>query len=208
VAVPLPIAAGIALDRLVEGNRRFLAGTEWERAEPARTKLMRVAQGQRPFATVLGCSDSRVPVEIVFGQELGELFVVRVAGNVASPATLGSLEFAVRNLGTPLIVVLGHTRCGVLEATVQALLDRTETSGPLGTVVEWVRPAVEPLLGPGAERDRAALVGRGVEANVRRTVEEIRTGSGIIAGEIRASRVAVVGAVFDLDSGEVGLLDR
>jgi len=207
VTAPLPIASGLALERLVEGNRRFLAGTEWERAEPARAKLQRVAQNQRPFAAVLGCSDARVPVEIVFGQELGELFVVRVAGNVASPATLGSLEFAVRSLGTPLIVVLGHTRCGALDATVHALLDRAETKGPLGAVVDWVRPAVEPLLDAESARNRAALWARGVEANVRRTVEEVRAGSEVIATEIRASRLAVVGAVFDLDSGEVSLLD-
>jgi carbonic anhydrase len=205
--VHLPLPARVALERLVEGNRRFLAGHEWAAAEPARGKLARVAHRQRPFAAILGCADARVPVEIVFAQELGDLFVVRVAGNVASPATVGSLEFAVLNLGTPLLVVLGHTRCGALEATVDALLGRGHATGQLAAVVQWVRPAVEPLLDPESRRQPGALVARGVEANVRRTVEEVRRTSDVIAGEIRAQRVAVVGAVFDLDTGEVGFLD-
>lgn len=198
----MPVAARVALERLVEGNRRFLAGHEWDTAAPARLKLARVAFAQHPFAAILGCADARVPVEIVFGQELGNLFVVRVAGNVASPATVGSLEFAV-GLGTPLVVVLGHTRCGALEATVDALLGRGRATGQLAAVVQWVRPAVEPLLDPESRRHPEILVARGVEANVRRAVEEIRRSSDLIASEIRASRVAVVGAIFDLDTGEV-----
>jgi carbonic anhydrase len=204
--VELPLSARVALARLVEGNRRFLAGHEWEAAEPARSRLARVARGPRPFAAILGCADARVPVEIVFAQELGELFVVRVAGNVASPATLGSLEFAVQSLGTPLVVVLGHTRCGAVEATVDALLGRGQATGQLAAVVGWVRPAVEPLLDAETHRHPETLAARGVEANVRRTVEEVHRSSALIAGEIRAQRVAVVGAVFDLDTGEVGFL--
>ena len=203
---PLPVAARVALDRLVEGNHRFLAGHEWDATGAARGRLARVAFDQHPFAAILGCADARVPVEIVFAQELGNLFVVRVAGNVASPATVGSLEFAVGNLGTPLVVVLGHTRCGALEATVDALLGRGHAAGQLAAVVQWVKPAVEPLLDPESRRHPEALVARGVEANVRRAVEEIRRSSDLIAKEIRASRVAVVGAVFDLDTGEVQFL--
>jgi len=203
---PLPVAAKLALDRLVEGNRRFLAGAEWDRAEPARAKLARVAHDQRPFACILGCSDSRVPVEIVFGQELGEIFVVRVAGNVASPATIGSIEFAVGRLGTPLILVLGHTRCGALEATVDALLGGHAAPGALGSVVDWVRPAIEPLLDAASRRNRQDLVAKGVEANVLRTVDEVCRTSDLIQAEIRASRVAVAGAVFDLDTGAVRFL--
>lgn len=203
----MPIEARLALDRLIEGNRRFLAGHEWDAAEPARARLARVGRDQRPFAAILGCADARVPVEIVFAQELGELFVVRVAGNVASPATLGSLEFAAVNLGTPLVVVLGHTRCGALAATVDALLGRGHATGQLAAVVEWVRPAVEPLLDAESRHRPEVLAARGVEANVRRTVEEVRRSSGLLAQEIRASRVAVVGAVFDLDTGEVRVLD-
>jgi len=202
----LPVAARVALERLVEGNRRFLAGAEWDRSEPARAKLARVAFDQRPFAAVLGCADARVPVEIVFGQALGELFVVRVAGNVASPATLGSLEFAVGSLGTPLLLVLGHTRCGALEATVDALLGGHRATGLLGAVVEWVRPAIEPLLDPESRRHRERLVALGVEANVRLTVKEIVRSSDLIAKEVRARRVSVVGAVFDLDTGAVEFL--
>jgi carbonic anhydrase len=145
-------------------------------------------------------------VEIVFGQELGDLFVVRVAGNSVSPATLGSLEFAV-SLGTPLVVVLGHTRCGAVEATVQALLGAGPATGALGAVVQWLRPAVEPLFDAASRRDPARLIARGVEANVRRSVAEIPRASELIAREVRASRVAVVGGVFDLDSGEVQFLD-
>jgi carbonic anhydrase len=205
--VDLPLPARAALERLVEGNRRFLAGHEWDSAAPARAKLARVARDQRPFAAILGCADARVPVEIVFAQELGDLFVVRVAGNVASPATLGSLEFAVGVLGTPLVVVLGHTRCGAVEATVEALLGRGRATGQLAAVVGWVRPAVEPLLDEEGRRHPDVLAARGVEANVRRTVDEVRRSSELITREIRASRVAVVGAVFDLDTGEVGFLN-
>ncbi len=206
MSLSLPVAARVALERLVEGNRRFLAGHEWDTAAPARAKLARVAFDQHPFAAILGCADARVPVEIVFAQELGNLFVVRVAGNVAAPATVGSLEFAVGNLGTPLVVVLGHTRCGALEATVDALLGRGHATGQIAAVVQWVRPAIEPLLDPESRRHPETLVARGVEANVRRAVEEVRGSSDLIAREIRASRVAVLGAVFDLDTGEVQFL--
>jgi len=201
----LPVAARVALDRLAEGNRRFLAGQEWNTAMSARTRLAGVASAQRPFAAILGCSDARVPVEIVFGQELGDLFVVRVAGNVVSPATLGSLEFAV-SLGTPLLVVLGHTRCGAIGATADALLGRGRATGSLAAVVQWLTPALVPLLDAKTAKDPALLVARGVESNVRRSVEAIPLASELIAGEIRSGRVAVVGGVFDLDSGEVQFL--
>lgn len=201
------MAARSALERLSEGNRRFLAGHEWDSAAPARAKLARVAHDQRPFAAILGCADARVPVEIVFAQELGNLFVVRVAGNVASPATLGSLEFAVAALGTPLIVVLGHTRCGAVDATIQALIGRAHASGQLAAVIEWVRPAVEPLLDEHMRRQPHLLASQAVDANVLRAVGDVRRSSELIAREIRASRVAVVGAVFDLDTGEVTFLE-
>lgn len=199
----LPLPSRAALERLVEGNRRFLASHQWDTAAPARARLARVARDQRPFAAILGCADSRVPVEIVFAQELGDVFVVRVAGNVASPATLGSLEFAVGNLGTPLVVVLGHTRCGAVEATVDALLGRGRATGQIAAVVGRVSPAIEPLLDPETRRHADRLASRGVEANVPRTVEEVRGSSELVRREIRASRVAVLGAVFDLDTGEV-----
>jgi carbonic anhydrase len=205
--VNLPLPARSAFERLVEGNRRFLAGHEWDTAAPAREKLARVAHNQRPFAAILGCADARVPVEIVFAQELGDLFVVRVAGNVASPATIGSLEFAVGVLGTPLVVVLGHTRCGAVDATVKALLGRSHATGQLAAVVEWVRPAVEPLLGPDTAGHPDLLAARGVEANVWRTVQELRSSSELILREARAFRVAVLGALFDLDTGEVRWFD-
>ena len=203
---PLPVAARVALDRLVEGNRRFLAGQAWSTATSARARLAGAASAQHPFAAILGCSDSRVPVEIVFGQELGDLFVVRVAGNVVSPATLGSLEFAV-SLGTPLLVVLGHTRCGAIGATVDALLGRGRCTGSLAAVVQWLSSALVPLIDAETLQDPALLVARGVEANVRRAVEEIPRASELIGGEIRAGRVAVVDGVFDLDSGEMQFLD-
>lgn len=202
----LPVAARVALDRLVEGNRRFLAGQAWNTVASARTRLAGAASAQRPFAAILGCSDSRVPVEIVFGQELGDLFVVRVAGNVVSPATLGSLEFAV-DLGTPLVVVLGHTRCGAIGATADALLGRGRATGSLAAVVQWLSSGLAPLLDAKTLEDPALLVARGVEANVRRAVEEIPRASPLIGGEIRAGRVALVGGVFDLDTGEVQFLD-
>jgi carbonic anhydrase len=196
-----------ALERLREGNRRFAsgaheAGASWD-ARRAET-----AQKQEPFAVVLGCADSRVPVELVFDQGLGDLFVIRVAGNVAGPSQIGSVEYAVEHLGTRLVVVLGHSRCGAVQATLDAIGQPAESLSPsLQSIVECVRPAVEPLLGATRLDDRAALVAQCVRANVRTAVDQLCEGSPSLEGLIRSEGLLVVGAEYSLDTGEVDFLD-
>ncbi|MFP4129456.1 MAG: carbonic anhydrase [Halorhodospira sp.] len=195
-----------ALARLRAGNRRFTAdgATPSGRVDAARRAELR--QGQRPFAAVLACADSRVPPELVFEQGLGELFVTRVAGNIATPSQLGSLEFAAEELGVRLVVVLGHTGCGAVGATLQAL----RASGPppsegLRTVVDGVRPAVAPLLGQGL--DEAALRARAERENVRHACRTLREGSPVLARLRSQAGLAVLGAAYSLETGEVAFFD-
>jgi len=157
------IPATEALERLREGNRRFVDGRHGLEAGITRTRREALVAGQEPFAVVLGCSDSRVPVEIVFDQGLGDLFVIRVAGNVAAAPEAGSVEFAAGKLGARLVVVLGHTHCGAVTATVDALQHADASASPnLRSIVDRIRPAMEPLLGMEPHADREALIREGV----------------------------------------------
>jgi len=196
----IPAAEALALLR--EGNRRFVAG-ETERS-PALDAARRreLARSQAPFAAVLGCSDSRVPAELVFGQGFGDLFVIRVAGNVVAPSQIGSVEFAATRFGTPLVVVLGHTGCGAVTATVEELRRPAPDQSPgLREIVERVRPAVEPLLAPG--RDTGALIAQAVRANVRLAVDELRRGSDLLRALAGRGALAIAGAEYDLETGVV-----
>src|SRR5919106_431952 len=157
------IPAAEALKRLQEGNRRFVANIHGANGFPGQARPADVATGQQPFAIVLGCSDSRVPAEIVFDQGLGDLFVIRVAGNVVAPSQIGSVEFAAERFGTRLVVVLGHSHCGAVLATLQALASGpTAASHHVMFIVDRIRPAVEPLLGTELARDPEALWGAAV----------------------------------------------
>lgn len=202
-----------ALERLREGNRRHVADVRRRSTLPTRTRRSELVRGQEPFAVVLGCADSRVPPELVFDQTLGDLFVVRVAGNVTPPSVVGSVEFAVDLLGTRLVVVLGHSGCGAVQATLDAIEGPAADLSPgLRSLVEGIRPAVEPLLeagDPGAEpeADRAALVERAVRANVRASAEHLRRGSEILARRIEEDGLRVVGAEYSLETGAVDLFD-
>lgn len=195
--VPAPRAA---LDRLVEGNRRFLASA----SIGARSWDPRSAgQGQRPFAIVLGCSDSRTPVEILFDQGFGDLFVVRIAGNVVAPSVIGSIEFAASQFGSRLVVVMGHTGCGAVGATIRAI----ETGlGPesrnIRSITDRIAPHVEALVRGGALNLREA-----VRANVRASADHLRHGSRILEDLVAAGRVVVVGAEYDLETGVVSFFD-
>jgi len=185
-----------ALARLKDGNRRFRDGVSRPNPAVSPTERVRLAAGQAPFAAVLGCSDSRVPVETIFDQGPGDLFVVRVAGNIAAPTQIASLAFAVEKFGTRLVVVLGHTHCGAVQATFEALAaDPAADHGPL---VERIRPVVEGLVvggyAPGEE-----VLRRAVRANVMASVAAVR---GVIAGE----GMLVVAAEYDLETGEVAVL--
>lgn len=202
------ISALEALEHLQQGNRRFRDGeSRIDRlASPARRNA--VTADQTPFAIVLGCSDSRVPAEIVFDQGLGDLFVIRVAGNVVAPSQIGSVEFAAEVFGTALVVVLGHTRCGAVTATIDELT-RAERhpSRNLRSIVDRVRPAVEPLLEAGGGDDRDELLRRAVRANVRASANQLRHGSEILEQLVSEGRLLIVGAEYSLDTGVVDFFE-
>src|SRR5512135_3453835 len=162
------LTAKEALERLRAGNARFVAQSRGAGGAPEGSRRLVPSHEQRPFAIVLGCSDSRVPAEIVFDQGLGDLFVIRVAGNIVAPSQVGSVEFAAARYGTPLVVVLGHSQCGAVLATLEELQRPTENqSRNLKSIVDRVRPSVEGLLETDLRHDMAALVTRAVRANTR-----------------------------------------
>ncbi len=201
------IDAREALRRLQDGNARFVRNLRTE-ALTSPVRRAEVAENQRPFAVVLGCSDARVPAEIVFDQGLGDLFVIRVAGNIVAPSGIGSVEFAVERFGVQLVVVLGHSRCGAIEATLEALTRPGQPqSRGLRSIVDRVRPSMEALLHTELAADRTRLVQEAVRANIRASVNQLRHGSEILEPQVLAGRVQVVGAEYALDSGEVGFLD-
>lgn len=196
--------ARAALERLRDGNRRFVASIERGEATFRPPKRADLCQEQRPTAIVLGCSDSRVPAEIVFDQGLGDLFVIRVAGNVVSPSQVGSVEFAASRFGTRLVVVLGHSQCGAVVATIEELLRPAGTqSKNLRAIVDRVRPSVEPLLATELADDPAELLRQAVRANVLAAVDHLRHGSEILEQLMRSDGLVVVGAEYSLATGEV-----
>jgi carbonic anhydrase len=202
VTLPAPEA----LDRLMEGNRRFVAGTPSRSLRLDRRRAELVAD-QRPFAAVVGCSDSRVPAEIVFDQGLGDLFVIRVAGHVIAPSQIGSVEFAAEKLGTRLVVVLGHSRCGAVQATLEALREPAATGpGNLRSIVDRIRPAVEGLLASDLRDDPEALLREAVRANVRVAADRLRHGSEVLERLIERDGLLVAGAEYSLETGEIHVL--
>ena len=201
------IPARDALARLQDGNRRFVSGVRSEHLFDA-ARLAELTQGQQPFAIVLGCSDSRVPAEIVFDQGLGDLFVIRVAGNIVAPSGVGSVEFAAERCGSRLVVVLGHSQCGAVIATLEELHRPTENqSRNLRSIVGRVRPSVEPLLGTDLERDPEALLREAVRANIRASADQLRHGSEVLEQLIRDEGLLVVGAEYCLETGTVDFFD-
>jgi len=207
------ITAIEALDRLQEGNRRFVSGTTRRLGDfaghfagPARRSSL--LDGQEPFAVIVGCSDSRVPVEIIFDQGIGDLFVIRVAGNIVAPSQIGSIEFAAERFGTRLVVVLGHTRCGAVQATVEELQRPSHKQSPnLSAIVNRIRPAVEGLLATDLRQDTPALVRHAVRANVRMSVNQLRHSSGALEQLCRQEGLLVVGAEYSLETGVVEYFD-
>jgi len=172
------ISAREALERLREGNRRFASGARSSDILASQTRRSELAAGQEPFAIILGCSDSRVPAEIVFDQGLGDLFVIRVAGNIVASSQIGSVEFAAERFGTPLVVVLGHSRCGAVLATLEQLMRTPEKqSRNLRSIVDRIRPSVEALLATELRHDPDALVQHAVRSNVRVSANQLRHGS-------------------------------
>ena len=195
-----------ALQRLRAGNARFAANeltlniSNVERAG--------LTSGQAPFAVILGCSDSRVPTEVVFDQGLGDLFVIRVAGNIVAPSQIGSVEFATQKFGTQLVVVLGHTHCGAVEATIDELQQPAEKqSRNIAAIVSRIQPSVMDLLGRGDVTNREDLMRKAIRENVRFSVNSLRHGSEIIEELIGTGELLIVGAEYSLDTGIVEFFD-
>lgn len=202
------ISAREALERLREGNRRFMDGGKSGEIPSNRTRRLELTSGQEPFGIILGCSDSRVPAEIVFDQGLGDLFVIRVAGNIVASSQIGSVEFAAERFGTPLVVVLGHSQCGAVQATVEELMLPKEGQSPnLRSIVDRIRPSVEALLDTELRRDPEALVARATRANVRTSVNQLRHGSRLLEQRIENDGLLVVGAEYSLATGLVDFFE-
>ena len=194
------IPASEALERLREGNKRFASGNANTQLSNCQARRAELIDAQAPFAVIVACSDSRVPVELLFNQGLGDLFVIRVAGNIVAPSQIGSVEFAASNLGTRLVVVLGHSNCGAVDATLKELSQEQETRSPnLQSIVNRIRPALEVLDNPSL-RDAVA-------ANVRNSVEHLRHGSDILEKLIDSDDLTVIGAEYSIESGVVEFFD-
>lgn len=202
------ISAQEALERLREGNRHFVSNIGRRETPLNHTRPVELAKEAKPFAIVLGCSDARVPAEIVFDQGLGDLFVIRVAGNIVAPSQVGSVEFAASRFGSPLVVVLGHSRCGAILATLEELQQPTENqSRNLRSIVDRVRPSVEVLLKTELRNDLDTLVEHAVRANVSASVNHLRHGSEVLEQLIQNDGLVVVGAEYSLDTGVVDFFD-
>ena len=197
-----------ALQRLRDGNLRFAAdarGTEVFVGHDRRTEL---AAGQDPFAIILGCSDSRVPAEIIFDQGLGDLFVIRVAGNIVAPSQVGSVEFAAARFSANLVVVLGHSQCGAISATIEELQRPVENqSRNLRSIVDRVRPSVEALLATELRHNLPALAAEAIRANIRASVNHLRHGSEVLEQLIREQGLVIVGAEYSLETGLVDFFE-
>src|SRR6202521_5932441 len=198
------ISSGDALEPLREGNRRFVSDVRSRDTLTSQARRNEVAAGQQPFAIILGCSDSRVPAEIVFAQGLGCLFVIRVAGNIVASSQVGSVEFAAARFGTRLVVVLGHSQCGAVLATLEELQQPTDSqSRHLRSIVDRVRPSVEALLATELRHDPEALVRQAVRANIRVSANQLRHGSEVLEQLIQKDGLLVVGAEYSLETGVV-----
>jgi len=196
--------ADAALERLREGNRRFVSDEVSDETLASREHRAGAATPQNPFAIILACSDSRVPTELIFDRGIGDLFVIRVAGNIVAPSQIGSIEYAAKQFNTRLVVVLGHSNCGAIIATLQELaLKGSHRSPNLRAIVDRVRPAVEPLLADGANVDDEAVIASCVRANIRASVEKLRHGSLILEELIEAGDLKIIGAEYSIETGNV-----
>ena len=202
------VSATEALRRLREGNARFAANARGTGTLITAARRGKLTAAQEPFAIVLGCSDSRVPVELVFNQGPGDLFVIRVAGNIVAPSLIGSVEFAADRFGTRLVVVLGHSSCGAIAATIEELHRPTPNPSPnQRAIVDRIRPGVERIVASHETQGALAVEHAVMTANVRASVEQLRHGSKIIEGLIATDALLVTGAWYSLETGKVEFLD-
>ena len=201
------ISAREALEQLREGNRRFVDGDRTLDKLITQSRRSELVTTQAPIAAIVGCSDSRVPVEIVFDLGLGDLFVIRVAGNIVAPSQIGSVEFAAERLGARLVVVLGHTRCGAVRATLDDLEKGGAELWNMNSIVARIRPSVEELLATELKHDPEALWDHAVRANVRASANQLRHGSDVLERLIRGNGLRIVGAEYSLATGVVDFFD-
>lgn len=202
------ISAREALERLQQGNLHYVTDVGSRDTRTSQKRRHELAEGQEPFAIILGCSDSRVPAEIVFDQGLGDLFVIRVAGNIVASSQVGSVEFAAARFGTRLVVVLGHSQCGAVLATLEELQHARENqSRNLRSIVDRVRPSVEALLATELKHDPDALVRQAVRANIRASANHLRHGSEVLEQLIQTNGLMVIGAEYSLETGVVDFFD-
>ncbi|WP_042341362.1 carbonic anhydrase [Calothrix sp. PCC 7507] len=193
-ANPNPISADEAIKRLLDGNQRFIQQNR-QYPDQSLARLQLVAKAQYPFAAILGCADSRIPTELIFDQGIGNLFVVRVAGNVASDMAIASLEYATSVLGSPLIVVLGHRRCGAVSAAIKNEI----LPGKLGLITESIKPAIARVKLTTGDINENAVI-----ANIKYQLEKLRQ-SSILEPLLSAGKIKIVGAIYDIDTGKVSL---
>ena len=203
------IAAEDALDRLQQGNQRFVSGVRSVESMLSHTKRGDLASGQEPFAIILGCSDSRVPAEIVFDQGLGDLFVIRVAGNIVAPSQVGSVEFAAAQFKTRLVVVMGHTQCGAVCATIEEMKRPTgEQSQNIKAIVDRIRPSLASFIHTELWQQNEALIRESIRANVRASVNQLRHGSEALEHLIEHEGLRIVGAEYSLETGVVEFFEE
>ena len=205
--VQMSVTAREALARLQEGNRRFVSDERKLDVRASHTRREALADSQQPFAIVLGCSDSRVPAEVIFDQGLGDLFVIRVAGNIVAPSQVGSVEFAAERFGARLVVVLGHTDCGAVGAALEQAGNPAAGSSNIQFIVDRIRPSVETILSVAPAGDREHLLDQAVRANVRASADHLRHGSSLLERLIQKDNLVVVGAEYSLETGEVDFFD-
>jgi carbonic anhydrase len=197
-----------ALQRLRDGNTRYASNVRSLESMISHTRRGALAEGQHPTAIILGCSDSRVPAEVVFDQGLGDLFVIRVAGNVVAPSQIGSVEFAAARFGTRLVVVMGHSGCGAITATIEDIRNPSKHTKNIRSIVDRVRPSVQPLLDPDMPvLDHTTLVHKAVRANVRASCNQLRHGSDLLEQLAAEEGLLVVGAEYSLETGNVDFFE-
>lgn len=202
------ITAPNALQLLQDGNRRFVAGESTRTPQLTAARRQEIAQAQRPFAIILSCADSRVPPELIFDQDLGDLFVVRVAGNIIEPSQLGSVEFAAEHFGSRLVIVLGHSRCGAITAALQATEKTSSGESPhLRSIVDRIRKSIDSLLEAERTTAQETLLERAVRANVSAAVHQMQRESSVLQQLIRKDGLLVTGAEYSLDTGQVDFFE-
>lgn len=199
------ITANEAISRLKAGNQRFISGVRSIETDVKSTNRAGFVEGQAPFAIVLGCSDSRVPAEIIFDQGLGDLFVIRVAGNIVAPSQVGSVEFAAEQFGTPLVVVLGHSQCGAVTATLNELKNPSQgtSSSNVMSIVNRIKPSIQPLFESGQHKDPEKLLTACIHANMLAATNHLRHGSQILEQLVMKGDLKIIGAKYSLETGAV-----